>query len=310
MKILRKIFLSLKTFCNLSSILDSRKKDIVSQKIMLGKILSNQIKDMSNVTHIQRVEFKVFSQFGDDGIIQYLINQLNIDHKIFIEFGVEDYQESNTRFLLMNNNWSGLVMDNNKQHIESIKHGKMFWKYDLTAIEAFITRSNINEIISSQEINGEIGLLSIDIDGNDYWVWKEINIVTPVIVIVEYNSVFGIERPITIPYSPDFNRSEHHYSNLYWGTSLLSLCDLAELKGYVFIGCNSNGNNAYFVRKDKINFLSPLKVIKPEKGYVLSKYRESRNEDGSLSYMVGDARLDSIKGMPVINTRTNKLEIV
>lgn len=310
MKILRKIILSLKIFYNLSSILDSRKNDIVSQKIMLGKILSNQIKNMSNVTHIQHVEFKVFSQFGDDGIIQYLINQLNIDHKIFIEFGVEDYQESNTRFLLMNDNWSGLVMDSNGQHIEFIKHDKMFWKYDLTAIEALITRSNINEIISSQEINGEIGLLSIDIDGNDYWVWKEINIVAPVIVIVEYNSVFGIERPITIPYSPDFNRSEHHYSNLYWGTSLLSLCDLADLKGYVFIGCNSNGNNSYFIRKDKINFLSPLKSIKPEEGYVMPKYRESRNKDGSLSYLAGDARLDAIKGMPVINTRTNKLENV
>ena len=78
--------------------------------IAIGSMLSNQQYSM-NSTNINDYEFKIFSQFGDDGIIQYLIKNILIENEIFIEFGVENYMESNTRFLMMNNNWSGFVMD-------------------------------------------------------------------------------------------------------------------------------------------------------------------------------------------------------
>ena len=92
---------------------------------------------------------------------------------------------------------------------------------------------------------------------------------------------------------------------MYWGTSLLSLCDLAEEKGYFFIGCNSNGNNAYFIRKDKIKELRPLSAAE---GFVSSMYRESRNKNGKLTYLSGLDRLKEIEGMEVYNTRTGRLE--
>jgi hypothetical protein len=181
----------------------------------------------------------------------------------------------------------------------------IYWQYDLAALAKFITAENINNILSENGFIDNIGLLHIDIDGNDYWVWKAINVVEPTIVIVEYNSLFGYDKPWTIPYNSSFYRNDAHYSNLYYGTSLLSLCDLAEEKGYGFIGCNTNGNNAYFVKKDN---LKGLKVLTPEEGYYESRFSESRNENGELTFIRGKNRLKLLKGMEIYNTRTKKVE--
>lgn len=126
-------------------------------------------------------------------------------------------------------------------------------------------------------------------------------------MIVEYNSVFGHNQPWTIPYKPDFNRTNYHYSNLIFGCSLLSLCDLANQKDYSFIGCNSNGNNAYFIRNDKLKDLKPLTA---EIGFVNSKFREARNLDGSLSFLRERERIEAIKGCEIFNTRTNQIELI
>lgn len=271
-------------------------------KLMLGELRAKSI-DFSK--KFFENEFSVFSQFGDDGIIQYLINQAEISENIFIEFGVENYLQSNTRFLLQNNNWSGFIMDGNSDNIEFIKNQNFYWKYDINAKQAFVTVENINDLIN--EVPAEIGLLHIDIDGNDYWIWKAINVTKADIVIMEYNSVFGCQRAITVPYDPTFIRYEKHYSYLYCGASLLSLCDLADEKGYSFIGSNRAGNNAYFVRKEKIGKLKPVSVAE---GYVQSKFRESRDRYGKLDFKRGEERLEVIKGLPIYNTRTNKIEVI
>jgi len=254
---------------------------------------------------IQLAEYKVFSQWKDDGIIQFLVNYLNIPNKVFVEFGVENYNESNTRFLLMNDNWKGLILDGSAANIASIKEQDIYWKYDLTAVHSFVTAENINDTIKSNGFSGEIGLLHIDIDGNDYWTWKAINCVNPVIVIMEYNSVFGKEMPWTTPYNASFNRTVAHHSNLYFGASITSLTDLAAEKGYQFIGCNSNGNNAYFVRNDQVG---GLKTLSAQEGYVLSKFRESRDDKGNLTYLSGEERIKALRGMEIFNTRSNSLE--
>jgi len=284
--------------------LNAISNNIDNNKILTAKNILLQQASLKS-KNIQDYEFKVYSQWGDDGIIQFLVNYLDIDQKIFIEFGVENYKEANTRFLLINNNWSGLIIDGTEENIKSVKAEDLYWRYNLQAKTAFITKENINQLILDSGINGEIGLLHIDIDGNDYWVWKEISVISPVIAIIEYNSVFGKDHPWTIPYDKNFNRTRKHYSNLYFGSSLLSLYDLAKEKGYIFIGCNSNGNNAYFIRNDKIKDLVPLK---PEDGFVVSQFRESRDINGNLTYISGINRIKAIKGMPVLNIRTNKLE--
>ena len=100
--------------------------------------------------------------------------------------------------------------------------------------------------------------MSVDIDGNDYWIWKEIDCIKPRIVICEYNSAFGNDKKVTVPYKNDFVRRKEHYSDLYFGASLAAFCELAEEKGYDFIGTTRAGVNAYFILLEKI-FSSPFK---------------------------------------------------
>lgn len=297
----------------LNQLADKKAIDRLQAEIFNTKINSGKILGELNLLHkreiilrdINKSEFQVFSQWGDDGIIHFLVNYLDIPEKKFVEFGVENYTECNTRFLLVNDNWEGLIMDGSEINMNKVQNENLYWQHSLTAIARFITAENINQLLEENGFAGEIGLYHIDIDGNDYWIWKATEIIKPIIVIVEYNSIFGFENPWTVPYDPGFVRNQKHYSNLYYGTSLLSLCDLAKEKGYRFIGCNSNGNNAYFVRKDKIK---DLQVKTPEQGYVVSKFSESRSEDGSLTFLKKNKRLELLKGLKVYNTRKNSIE--
>ncbi len=253
------------------------------------------------INDLSEVEFQVFSQWGDDGIIQFLISKIDFPNKTFIEFGVENYIESNTRFLLLNDNWTGYVIDGSSKNIDYIKSDIISWACELYAEVAFINAENINELLKKSNFDLEIGILSIDIDGNDYWIWKAINIINPIIVIIEYNSVFGKNTTWTVPYDPGFVREEKHSSILYFGASLKSLVILAEQKGYGFIGCNSKGNNAYFIRKDKIgNF----KIKTADEGYVLSKFRETTLGRERVS---GLNRIKLIEGLDVIDIETGSL---
>ena len=300
---------TLKKLLGASDKLDYLNKKLESQAILTGRLFAqiNRTREREIINDIHQSEFKVFSQWGDDGIIQFLVNYLDIPNKAekFIEFGVENYTEANTRFLLINNNWQGLIMDGSDENMKYVKQDDIFWRYQLEAKSIFVTRENINDLLKESGITGEIGLLHIDIDGNDYFVWQSINVVNPIIIIVEYNSIFGSDKPWSVAYDKGFVRSKYHYSNLYWGASLLSLCDLAAEKGYGFIGCNSNGNNAFFVRNDK---LKELRTMTAEQGFVMSKFRESRDKDGKLTYLSGRNRLDVIKGLTIYNTRTQQLE--
>jgi hypothetical protein len=303
---LKKILKSRRTTIINNVVYDKETEKLLSNiMVQNGRIWTQISLQNKNIKSLNDTEFKVFSQWGDDGIIQYLVNYLDIENKTFIEFGVEDYLESNTRFLLVNNNWSGLIMDGSENHISKIKNDEIYWKYDLIVKSSFITAGNINQLIAAEDINGKIGLLHIDIDGNDYWIWKSLKIVEPIIMIVEFNSVFGCERAITIPYNAEFVTSDAHFSNLYFGVSILSLCDLAAEKGYAFVGSNTAGNNAYFVKNE---FLKDLKPLTAKEGYVESKFRQSRDKNGKLNYLRGSEILDCIKGLPVFNTRTNEIE--
>jgi hypothetical protein len=241
-------------------------------------------------------EFKVFSQWGEDGIIQYLIKKIDIPNKIFVEFGVYDYRESNTRFLLQNDNWSGLIMDSSQEFMERLKADPMYFRNDLRAVYAFITRENINELLVGNGVRGDIGLLSIDIDGNDYWVWEAITCISPRIVICEYDSLLGDSRQVTTPYVPEFDRLRAHYSNLYGGASLAALHALGTTKGYSLVGSNSAGNNAFFVRRD---VLSGLPSLSPQQAYVEAKFRNSQDMQGNRTYLSFDEAIHLVAEMPL-----------
>lgn len=275
--------------------------------IQNGQILSmanNQLKS----NYLQDFEFRVFSQWGEDGIIQKLTSTLNFPNKTFIEFGVENFLESNCRFLMMNDNWSGFVIDGSSKNINQIEKSSFFWKFDLQAKAAFITSDNINSLLNESGFEKDLGILSIDIDGVDYWILEAIDHYEPRILILEYNAVFGPDRAITVPNDRSFNRTAKHFSNLYFGASFSALRELASAKGYTFVGTNSSGGNAFFVRTNLLN--QELKEFAASASFTDSKFRESRDSKGQLTYARGTSRLELIKGLPVVNTRTGMEEAI
>jgi hypothetical protein len=285
----------------ISDIHSKLENDLKSPKVNLGQIQAHLNNQKQSIEDLSEVEFQVFSQWGDDGIIQYLISKIDIPNKTFIEFGVENYKESNTRFLIINNNWSGYVIDGSKENIAYINRDIISWACELYYEAAFITTENINTLLKKPGFDPEVGILSVDIDGNDYWVWKEIDCLNPIIIIAEYNSVFGYNTEWTVPYDPEFYRTNKHSSNLYYGASLKALCGLAEERGYLFIGCNSKGNNAYFLRSDKVG---GFKIKTPEEGYVRSKFREAVINGKRIS---GLDKIKVIEGMEVFDLEMNKV---
>lgn len=257
-------------------------------------------------TNLKDYEFKVFSQWGEDGIIQHLTRCVEIKNKTFIEFGVEDFFESNCRFLLMKDDWKGFVIDGSSSAIERLKQSYFYWKHHLEAVHAFITRDNINDLLAGSGFEEDLGILSVDLDGNDYYVLEAITSFKPRILICEFNPVFGGARKISIPYQPDFYRTNSHYSNLYWGASLAAMTHLASRKGYALVGTNTAGNNAFYVRKDLLN--EKLEVLSAEMAYSPSNYRESKDRQGNLTFITADRRLDVIKGLPVFEVEKQVIE--
>jgi hypothetical protein len=275
--------------------------------LLAGKLAAAHARGLPHSARLAEAEFRVFSQWGEDGIIQFLVARVPGLETSFVEFGTQNYTESNTRFLLLNDNWRGLVIDGSERDIEFIRSDSMFWRHDLEARCAFITVENIEELIARRFPGTELGLLSIDIDGNDYWVWQAIKRVRPAIVVCEYNSVFGSRLAVTVPYKADFMRTTAHHSNLYYGASLPALCRLAGEKGYALVGSNSAGNNAFFVRKDR---LGALRELSAQEGYVESRYRESRDVSGRLSYLAGLDRLRAIRELPLVDLETGAIRAV
>jgi hypothetical protein len=198
----------------------------------------------------------------------------------------------------MNDHWKGMIIDGDKSYMDYVRNQDIYWRHDLTAVNAWIDRDNINQLIGDAGFSGDIGLLSVDIDGNDYWVWEKIDVVNPVIVVTEWNSVFGPEHAISVPYDPAFQRANAHYSCLYWGASISAFAHLAEQKGYALIGSNTVGNNLFFVRKDRLGRLKPLS---PADAYVESRFRDSRDAEGKLNFLSGERRRKEILDLAVVD---------
>jgi hypothetical protein len=211
--------------------------------------------------------------------------------------------------LMMNNNWSGFVMDGSEENMKSLQKRSWFFRYDLNCKAAWIDKDNINSLLAgSGYLN--IGLLHIDLDGNDYHILTALDFskLNPSILVLEYNSRFGSERAITIPYDKNFSWTKAHYSNLFFGASLQALNYAAERKGYALVGCNLAGNNAYFVRTDLLN--QKIKKIEVSQAFRSAKFRQARNKEYKLSLLPMEDELNLIKGLTVLNVTNDNLEII
>lgn len=295
MKILKKYF---------SSILNRVfNEEIQKELILKAKLLSNQNLKLKRIKDLSEVEFQVYSQWGEDGIIDWLVNKFPEIPKSFLEIGTENYKESNTRFLLVNKNWDGFIIEADKNSVKDIKSQRVYWRHNLTIENQFVDQNNINTIIKRINIPKKLGLLSLDIDGIDYWVLKKLSVLEPSIVICEYNSLFGQKKAITVPYKKNYIRSNEHYSNLFYGASIKAFIDLLKKRNYFFIGTNSAGNNAFFVNQ---NIWKKAKKLIYEKKIFISKFRESRNLKGELTFLNKKKSLEMIKNKIVIDLKNNQ----
>lgn len=243
-----RISMPLKEILSAPLVFDSIKRDLNSF-MNLRKISGKNQKDA-----IKNSEFKIYSQNSEDGIISYIFSKIGTSNKKLVEFGIEDGRECNTANLIINNGWHGLLMDGNPKSVAEARYYYEKKPYvmpgQIKIVNCFVTKDNINKILSGSGISGEIDLLSLDIDGNDYWVWNEIDVIKPRVVVIEYNASFGDDKSISVKYDPSFERYKKHSSGYYYGASLAAFAKLGKSKGYVLIGCDSAGCNAFFVRKD------------------------------------------------------------
>jgi len=180
-------------------------------------------------------EKTVYSEKGEDGIIEYIFSVIGTTNKFFVEFGVGDGKVCNTRYL-REKGWDGLLMDPKDNNHSFIK-------------KEFVTAENVHNLFEKYRVPKNFDLLSIDVDGNDYYIWKSINNYNPRVVIIEYNSSYPPNESRVIEYDPNF----HWDGTDYYGASLLALIKLAEEKGYTLVCCNNKGVNAFFLKDDLLN---------------------------------------------------------
>ncbi len=239
--------------------------------------------DRNPRSEINAHEFKIFSQNGEDGILLWLISKVGAPSKTFVEFGIGSGRECNTANLVLNFGWRGLMMDGSESNIEN---ARMFFKYlmpysdyrMLDIKKAFVTRENINDLIKSSDAAKNADILSIDIDGNDYWVWEAITSIAPRIVVMEFNSTFGSTRSMTTPYKADFDTYAEDRLGLYHGVSVRALIKLGKKKGYTFVGCDSFGANTFFVKDE---FVGDLRAVSAENAFYENQHKLKR---GSVEF--------------------------
>lgn len=237
-------------------------------------------------------EYSLYSQNGEDGIIDYLFSQIGVSSKLFLEFGF-GVIENNSLRLILKNGWGGVLMDGSGASVKAFNRAlQKMGIMNVQAIQQFLDLENLKPTILNCSLPEQIDLLSIDVDGNDYWFWKDITYLTPRVVIVEYNASLGPDLSITVPYDPLFERYEKHPSGFYHGASLTALVKLAHEKGYVLVGCDSNGVNAFFVREDCLK--GSIREILPSHAYFVNKRRVKRGLSPEMQFEI-------IKNMPYIN---------
>jgi hypothetical protein len=200
--------------------------------------------------------FKVYSQNDEDGILEEVFRRIGVAGRRFVEFGVQSGFECNTAKLLVEG-WQGCWMEADGAFAAKIRaHFTDFLSLGkLQLLEEMVTAENINALLSRSGMTGDIDLLCIDIDFNDYWVWKAIEVTKPRVVSIEYNASLRPPLSLVVPYDP---KAVWRGGN-YFGASLEALVKLAREKGYCIVGCGFAGVNAFFVRQDlcKDLFLEP-----------------------------------------------------
>ncbi|RZK39378.1 MAG: hypothetical protein EOO90_19020 [Pedobacter sp.] len=242
---------------NTSGYVSDLEKRVASEQVA-QLLLKNQYfqinKDNIDKYSFENVGFRKYSQNSEDGILLFIFSVIGTTNKNVVEICASDGIQCNAANLIINHGWHGLLFDGDK---ENVKKGNDFYKthpdtFTLPPkiIHAWITKDNINKLLKENNASGEIDLLSLDMDGVDYWIWKSITMINPRVVVAEVQCIFGKEYSVTVPYADDFKTEFVNGFGVYSGASILAFIKLAKKKGYRLVGFEKYGFNAFFIRDD------------------------------------------------------------
>jgi len=262
-----------------------------------------------NLITLNDIEYKVFSQSGEDGIIDFLLNSLKIVKPKFVEIGVGDYSESNTRFIYERCSPKGLIIDCLNGFEKKVLSNIKIWTGDLKIIENYVSDKNVLDLLEKNNFINDVDLFSLDVDGIDYWILQELPQNFSKIAIIEFNANFGEELEVTVPNLEKFDRTKYHYSNLCFGMSLKAAINIMDKKNYYFIGTNLMRTNAFFISKSfsKNEYFPQIKVDDISKISDVN-FRESRDKSGRLNFLSGKEKIKEIRECEVVDlSNQNKI---
>lgn len=220
---------------------------------------------------LEEVEFRSFSQHGEDGILLYLFSLIGATNRRVVEICAGDGVECNAANLIVNHDWHGWLFDGNAAKIQT---GRAFYNRHLNTLPhppklilAWIDTENVNALMTAQGLAGEIDLLSLDMDGVDYWICNALTCLAPRVIVLEYNARLGPVRALSVP-----NRSDFVAQAGYWGASLAAFVQLNRRKGYRLVGCDRSGINAFFVRSGIAEDIFP--EVSPEECFTRTRAQQ------------------------------------
>lgn len=239
-----------------------------------------------NIDEINKYEYKITSQNNEDGIIEHIFNKIP-NNKSFFEIGFE-YYESNT-LNLIKDNWSGVLIDQSRA--ESLLTKKLlnyfYPKNDISIVTERVTRDNINNIINKNKKNNEIDFFSLDVDGNDYWILKNINLDNIKCICIEFNHWIDKSLKKSIPYNENFQ----YMDDGFFGASLLAFHDLLKERKFDLIAIDSSGTNAFFVKR---SLSSSFKILDPIKSFKFGPYQYTENKKKDIMSKVQNHKFKDI----------------
>lgn len=230
----------------LETVAKKRNEELRIQELELQAVIRKLFLDVDTLPYPNRLmaqAFRLCSQNGEDGISLAIFNAVGATCRRFVEIGCGP-NGGNSGFFAQELGWQGLMLDMQETNIHKIR--RKFGTTDVRSQAVRVTRDNVNQLLHDHAITGEVDFLSIDIDGNDYWIWDVLTACNPRVVVVEYNSAFGPNRSVVVPY----NDADQEQKSVYYGASLRALDHLARSKGYRLVATEPRGVNAFFVRND------------------------------------------------------------
>lgn len=231
-----------------SALESSLKNEAVAQKTLMQQYRLLASKGNEWLPSIRDVGFRKYSQFEEDGILLYIFSMIPPINRTCVEICAGNGRECNTTNLIINHGWWGHLFDGKEKNVkageEFFSQNKDTFLYPPRFTKAWITAENVNDEIAQSGARGPIDLLSLDIDGMDYWVWKALTVIEPQVVVCETHNPIPPDRALTVPYDPEFIFESENYR----GASLAAMCKLGREKGYRLVGTHRFGFNAFFIR--------------------------------------------------------------